>query len=372
MAAALGALMVSDGIQAQFVDAREYRLTLALVAGLYAALAVRRVAPLVCVGVQLALLVPLSVVGIVVLDAYVPVAVGVYSVTTHRRGQWHVAAAVAGMALGATNGLGTSGYSTLAVGLGWYAVLLVAAGWAFGLAARQRLRAQEALEDRARRLEVERDQQAELGAAAERERIAREMHDVIAHSLSVVVAQADGARYAVDRDPAAARTALAAIGDVARRALRDTRSMLGLLREPHASGEVLAPQVGLEGIPALLDTARAGGLAIEFEEQGRRPSVPGPVSLALYRAVQESVTNVLRHAGAGTEARLALTWRPREVTWEAVNRPGAGETQVGGAGLGLTGMAERAASLGGTVVHGRTDDGGFRVQMTLPLSREDA
>ncbi|WP_062380271.1 sensor histidine kinase [Demequina pelophila] len=380
LAAALGALMVSDGLQAQFVDAHEYRYVLALVAGLYAALAVRRVAPLVCMAAQLALLAALTGVGTVALDAYVPVAVGVFSITAYRRGWWHAGAAVVAMALGATNGLGQQGFSVLAVGLGWYSMLLVAAGWAFGLAARQRQAAVAALEDRTRRLEIEAAQQAALGAAAERERIAREMHDVIAHSLTVIVAQADGGRYVAERDPAAARGALAAIGDAARRALADTRSMLGVLRDPQGGEAPLAPQAGVDGLADLLTQARSSGLDIVFEERGDAADVPGPVSLALYRAAQECITNVLRHAGVHAPARLALVWEPDRVTLEAVNGPasranagisaGTGPSRTlatAGSGLGLAGMAERAASLGGTLEHGPTPDGGFRVLLTLPL-----
>jgi signal transduction histidine kinase len=226
-----------------------------------------------------------------------------------------------------------------------------------------RLRDRAQLEERTRLLAAELEHEAALAAAAERARIARELHDVVAHSLSVVIAQADGGRYAADADPAAARTALTTISTTAREALGEMRRALGALREdPDAP---LAPQPGAAEIATLVARTRAAGLQVDLAEEGRpQPLAPG-AGLAVYRVAQEALTNVLKHAGPGASARVTLRWEPERVT-VVVRDDGAGPRAADGTGRGLAGMRERVEPRGGTLSAGPRPDGGFEVRAAIP------
>ena len=175
-----------------------------------------------------------------------------------------------------------------------------------------RLREREALEERTRLLAAERDQQATIAAAAERARIARELHDVVAHSLSVVIAQADGGRYASERDPSEATAALHTIATTAREAQAEMRRALGILSE--RPGAPLQPQPGAGDLASLIARTREAGLAVEFAEEGRPGALAPAAGLTLYRVAQEALTNVLKHAGPGATATVTLRWEPDRVT----------------------------------------------------------
>jgi signal transduction histidine kinase len=236
--------------------------------------------------------------------------------------------------------------------------------WVLGDSMRYRRGYYAALEDRAARLEAERDAQAEIAAAAERARIARELHDVIAHHVSVMVVQADGAGYALKSDPATAETALAAISCTGRQALTEMRRLLGVLRSADDQAE-LAPMPGLGELRELLDQARSAGLAVTYTLTGKPRDLPEGAELAAYRVVQESLTNTRKHAGLAASAAVTLRYEPDGLTVEVTDNgmaTSAGEP----AGHGLAGMRERIEMYGGTVQAGPLPGGGFRVLARLP------
>jgi signal transduction histidine kinase len=252
--------------------------------------------------------------------------------------------------------------------------------WLLGDLMRWRRGYYQALEERAARLERERDAQAQIAAAAERARIARELHDVIAHNVSVMVVQADGAGYALDTAPEAARAALETIARTGRQALTEMRSLVGVLRsadaDSDADGVELAPQPGIEQLASLLEQTRAAGLPVSFTVEGvPRPMDSGP-ALAAYRIVQESLTNARKHGGAAATASVTLRFCEDRLVIKVTNdghgRSGRTGTDGAGAGHGLVGMRERVETYGGTVVAGPKPGGGWRVAATLPLASAGA
>lgn len=209
---------------------------------------------------------------------------------------------------------------------------------------------------------------AKLAVAEERLRIARELHDVIAHSLTVIAVQADAAQAALAHDPVLAREPLHAINTNARSSLHEIRDMLQLLRgdEADARGEPLRPAPGLDAIGELVDNARRAGLTVECSIEGEAVALPPAVDLAAYRIVQEALTNVARHAGP-VAATVAIRRSLDAVELEVCNAPGVVTDKVVSAGVGLLGVSERVALLGGTLHTGRTSDGGYRLRALLPL-----
>ncbi|RBY93828.1 sensor histidine kinase [Blastococcus sp. TBT05-19] len=243
----------------------------------------------------------------------------------------------------------------------------VVAAWSLGRLRRARVQQLASLEERARLLELERDQEMRLAASTERARIARELHDVVAHSLSVVIAQADGGRYAGKADPEAATGALEAIAATGRQALTDMRSLLGVLRE--GGTEEYAPQPDVAAIPALVDDVRASGLDVDLIVEGEPQPLPAGPQLAAYRIVQESLTNVLKHAGPASRAWVRLQWRPDALELSVLDDGrGASAAMVDsdGQGQGVRGMRERAALHGGRLEAGPRHGGGFGVHAALP------
>ena len=216
----------------------------------------------------------------------------------------------------------------------------------------------EVLAERAHRLEVERDQEVRLAAQDERTRIAREMHDVVAHSLSVVIAQADGARYAVRSDPSVAADVLATIATTARGSLSEMRSLLGVLRTEGEEAE-RAPVPTVQDLPALVDSVRSAGLQIDVETSPEPlPELASGPSLASYRLVQEGLTNTLKHAPDASRVRVELRHDGAELTVRVTSdglgaespeppRPGHD-----GGGQGLRGLRERFGLYGGTIQAG--------------------
>lgn len=208
----------------------------------------------------------------------------------------------------------------------------------------------------------------ELAAADERARIAREMHDVVAHTLSVVVAQADGGRFVAAANPGAAAHSLETIAEVSRSALAEMRTLLGVLRSP-AGDAPLGPQPSLGDIPALVTAARDDGLEVSLVTTGTPRTLPIGAGLAAFRIVQESLTNVRKHAGPQTRAFVQLAWE-EDALEVAVSDDGRGAAaHDDGAGQGIAGMTERAGVFGGTLTAGPRAGGGYVVRMRLPLTR---
>lgn len=236
--------------------------------------------------------------------------------------------------------------------------------WVLGDSMRYRRGYYAALEDRAARLEAERDAQSKIAAAAERARIARELHDVIAHHVSVMVVQADGAGYALRSDPKTTETALKAIASTGRQALREMRHLLGVLRTAGDQAQ-LAPVPGLGELRELLDQARAAGLAVTYTLSGTPRELPEGAELAAYRVVQESLTNTRKHAGLAASAAVTLRYEPDGLTVE-VTDDGLANPPAEVAGHGLAGMRERIEMYGGTVQAGPLEGGGFGVVARLP------
>jgi signal transduction histidine kinase len=248
---------------------------------------------------------------------------------------------------------------------------LIAGGvWGGGVAARiSRGRAAE-LEDLTAQLEREREEKARLAVAAERAHIARELHDVVTHGISVIAVQAGSGRHTLKSDPESAHEAFRAIESTARQALVEMRALLGLLRaddEPVAA----APPPGIDSHPELIEQARQAGLSVSLDLEGEPRTLPAGVDLAAYRILQEALTNVRKHAPRG-RAAVRLRYAPREFEIEVRSdggRLGATDPSLAGAGHGLLGMRERVALYRGTLDAGPLPDGGFRVQARLPLNR---
>ena len=249
---------------------------------------------------------------------------------------------------------------------------MVAAALVLGLyfAARRAYLAE--LHDRAERLERERDQQAALAAAAERARIAREMHDIVAHHLTVMTTLAEAAVAASASSPEKATDVMRSVAVTGRRALADTRRLLGVLRERDGTGpgsaEALQPVPDLSQLDALIEQVRSAGLDTALELHGQAPDVPAGVQLAVYRLVQEALTNTLKHGGAGARASVRLSFEPGELRVD-VNDDGAGSAAPAAAGVGggLPGMRERVRAYGGDVQAGPRQPAGWAVTARLPL-----
>ena len=298
--------------------------------------------------------------------------------TPRRVSVWGLAVCLAGSAVGILRWTSLASHSLP----GWLtAGAMLFAGpallaWVLGDSMRYRRAYYASLEDRAARLEQERDAQARIAAVAERARIARELHDVIAHNVSVMVVQADGASYALGTDPARVREALAAISATGRQALAEMRRLLGVLRREEGGGRSeRAPQPGIGELGELLDQARSAGLPVSFTIEGDPRPLPDGIALAAYRIVQESLTNTRKHAGPVASASVTLRYSGDALVL-AISDDGwgglGGAAVPGGAGHGLTGMRERVVMYGGSVAAGPRPGGGFEVVATLPLTLAQA
>lgn len=211
---------------------------------------------------------------------------------------------------------------------------------------------------------------AELAVAAERIRIVREMHDVLAHSLAIMVAQADGGSY-VTADAAASRRAFTTIAETGRAALQDTRRILGVLRHGEDSPQGLAPVPDDASTATLVARARDAGMTVSLVRVGQPRHLPAGSRMALYRICQEALTNVFKHAGEQARTIVTEDWGVEAVTLSVTNeaglRPASVEDPLGGLGLGLIGMRERAEVVGGRLRAEPTEEG-FLVEATLPTT----
>jgi signal transduction histidine kinase len=221
------------------------------------------------------------------------------------------------------------------------------------------------LRERAQQLERDRELDVALARANERGRIAREMHDVIAHNLSVMVALCDGAGYHVYNAPERVEAALEQASGTGRQALSEMRQLLGVLRENPEQHE-LAPLPGIGEIENLVELIRSAGIPVSYAVTGDPSGAPAGMELAIYRIVQEALTNTLKHAGPGVRASVALTCTPGVITVD-VQDNGRCSEPIGNGGAGLRGMNERAAVYGGELVAGPAPDGGWHVTTSLAL-----
>lgn len=242
------------------------------------------------------------------------------------------------------------------------------AAWALGDAARKQRLTEAELARRAEQLADERDRSAEQAVTEERVRIARELHDVVAHHVSVMGVQAAAARHVLDRDRTAAVTALNDVEESARQAVSELHRLVGLLRR-ETDDDDDGPQPTLESLPALLSSMQGAGLDVELRVIGKARPLPSAVQLSAYRIVQEALTNVMRHA-PGATATVVVSHLPQSLKIEVVNGPSVDDARRKGpgGGRGLLGMGERVALLDGSLDHGRVAKGGFRVAAVLPVA----
>ncbi|MEV6410929.1 histidine kinase [Kribbella sp. NPDC051718] len=330
-----------------------------LTALLVVPLVVRRRAPVACAGVVMAAalvqwLTMRDSAGALPADVAVPMAV--YALSAYGP-VWAARVGVGSGLVGAV--LGGLSWPQLADGVAAHVLLgafmgsTVLGAWAFGSLHRVRLE-QLAARDR-------------LAVLGERNRIAREMHDVVAHSLAVLIAQADGGRYAAGTSPEAGTAALTTIATYARQALAETRQILGVLRDGPTPTTPPPPAPGLADIPTLITQLQSAGQAVTLTmPPSPPPSDPGR-ELTAYRTVQEALTNVLKHAGPNPHTAVTLHWTTTELTITVTNSGVAEQpSRDGVGGYGLMGVRERVAAYGGSVEAGPSIDGGWRLEAWLP------
>ncbi|WP_082310031.1 histidine kinase [Nonomuraea sp. SBT364] len=259
-------------------------------------------------------------------------------------------------------------WDTPTLGMFTTSTIFVMSLWLTGLYASTRRRYLEGLEERAERAERERDHQARMAAAAERARIARELHDVVAHNVSVMVVQADGAGYAIDGDPEQARLAVRTISKTGREALAEMRRLVGVLRQD-GGGTDYTPQPGLAQLDELV---RASGVPARLRVTGRRAELTEGKQLAVYRIVQEALTNALKHGGPGVRAQVELRYSGPELVVRVTDDGRGAAAPVETGGHGLVGMRERVTMYGGAVTAGPRAGGGFEVLARLPTAESRA
>jgi signal transduction histidine kinase len=272
---------------------------------------------------------------------------------------WALVAVIVAYVTGAAVG-GFDGDAATVVGN----LIAIGSAWLLGTTVFARADYITQLEARAIELQQAREELAKQAVEEERVRIARELHDIVAHSLSIIAVQSGMGAHVIDEQPAEAKRALAAIEEVSRSALNEMRRLLGVLR---SDGEeaALGPMPGLEGIRNLVDSVTQAGTQVDLRVEGEaRPLSPG-IDLTGYRIVQESLTNVVKHSHA-TKARVTVDYEPDLVRIEVVDN-GTTSPSVNGFGHGIAGMRERVALFGGRIEVGPLRDEGFRVMAELPL-----
>jgi signal transduction histidine kinase len=257
-------------------------------------------------------------------------------------------------------------YEGGSLGVGDLAILsaLLGGAWTSGWLVRQRAA-------QARRAMAESGDLARAAVSEERVRIARELHDVVAHSVSIIAVQAGAAEELIERDPQRARDHMASVRRTAREAMAEMRRLLDVLRTDDMS---YSPQPGLARLDDLLEEVREAGVPVELIEEGERPHLPPGLDLVAFRVVQESLTNVRKHA-PGAHAKVLMRFGPGAFELEVANAPAGPPATVNGTvsgGHGLIGMRERVHLFGGSFGAGPSEDGGFLVHAVLPLSGEPA
>jgi signal transduction histidine kinase len=333
-----------------------------------AALAFRRRAPLATMLVIAAAVAGPQLVGVLTITLwghFLPMLIAVYSLVRHADRERAAAGLLVTAAAFVVLFLRVPSIGTAANVP--FAVLPLVVVAAVGRGLRRRDRTHAALSERASRLADEQAAWVRDAVAAERARIARELHDVVAHCVSVMVIQAGAAEDLLDRDPDGARRPLRAVQHTGQQAVAELGHMLGLLRGA-APADTLLPQPGVAQVPELVDQVRAAGLTVDYDVEGAPRDLPPGVDVALYRLVQEALTNVLKHA-RGARATVVLRYADARVEL-AVQDDGRSAVAGPGLGHGLIGMRERVSLYGGTLEAGPRADGGFAVQAVIPLGPE--
>lgn len=243
---------------------------------------------------------------------------------------------------------------------------IVVAAWLAGSWQRSRRGEIAALTRHAALLEQQQEQRTRLAVLEERTRIARDLHDILAHSLTVVIAQADGGRYAARAEPRRAIEALAAIGDQGRTALAETRRAIGVLRDDPSAFPDPAPAPGVADLSTLADDLRAAGLPVELTIDLSGPPLDAGLGLLVYRIVQEGLTNVVKHAETAARAEVSVRIDGPRLYIDVTDDGRASETGTG-PGFGLIGMRERVGAYGGSVELRNRAHGGYRLAVVVPL-----
>jgi signal transduction histidine kinase len=325
----------------------------------------RRRWPLVVLAVTVCLTAAYSAAGYVPGAALVTCYIAIYTVATReRRGVAIGATAVSALLLFVTAGLG--------VPFGWLggtnAVMVVCciAAVAIGLAVAERRQVFAAAVERAEWAERDREEEARRRVDAERLRIARELHDVVAHSMSMINIQAGVAAHVLTDQPEQAAAALSAIKSASREGLRELRAILNVLRQVDADEPEREPAPGLSQLPALVHVTSQAGLPTQLS-MANGAVLPASVELAVYRIVQESLTNAVRHAGPGARAQVRVETHDGLLHVQVDDEGGAGAVASGEPGSGIAGMRERVAALGGTFRAGPKANGGWRVESDIPV-----
>jgi len=332
--------------------------------GIAAAVAWRRTAPMFASALAAVLGVLLVMSGVPleepIVDLLAFVVLG-YSLSSYAR----VSVALAGSALLLTSGgiqtvVAHKGFSNFA-----FAFIFLAAMWLMGLTVRRRTARAVQLELTTAELRRHNEDEVRRATTAERLRIARELHDVVSHSLTVMVVQADAAEQVLARNPASAVEPLRSVQRVGREALGEMARLLGILRE--GGEEVgLAPQPDIGELPRLVDQARRAGLDVDLDVNLDHSSLPAGMSLAVYRIVQEALTNTAKHAGP-VPVRVSIGMDDGQVQIDVIDAGTGGTGREQGGGHGLVGMRERVSVYAGSLHAGHQPGGGFAVHARLPL-----
>jgi len=362
---ALASLLAAFGVaELWFVHVGPKPIAVPATAVAALALAFRRVAPLLTVAVALGAIAGESLLGVSLQKPDAPLLIALVAVYT-AGAYLSLRDAAAGLAL-AIAGIGASfaGSSTNGHSDFVFTSVVVTAGWLVGRGMHSRVTQTAALAERTQRLEQDAEAERAAAIAEERRRIARDLHDVIAHSVSVMVVQAGAAEDVFDRDPAAVLEPIRAVQETGRAALVEISRLLGLLREDGAELG-LAPQPRIHDLSELAAQTQAAGLPVVVSVEGTPRPLPLGVDLSIYRIAQEALTNALKHS-TGACANVVLRYREDSVEL-AVENDGAASQNGHRGGHGLIGMRERVAVFGGTLEAGARPDGGFRVLARLPL-----
>jgi signal transduction histidine kinase len=341
---------------------------------LAAALAAVLLLPLIGLRRRLPLLLPVAAVAMLVAELWLPsgtdleataliLLLGIYTAAANTDGRRAWAAAALSVAVVLLIAANDSAGIYLG-GLIFFG-MMVGTPFVIGRAMRHRRQRETALEERAEALEREQEQRARVAVAEERARIARELHDVVAHASSVIVLQARGGRRLLATEPDEARTALDTIERTAAESLAEMRRLLGRLRETDEE-LALVPQPSLARLDTLVTQVRTAGLPVELRVEGDPAALPPSVDLSAYRIVQESLTNALKHAGPA-HALVLVRYLPDGLELEIAD-DGAPSANGGGSGHGLLGIRERVALHGGDFEAGRRAEGGYAVRARLPYA----